>query len=164
MLSQSIATVLAAKEIREVLTTVPSATVAEAAALMSRKDVGAVVVCVGSKVEGIFTERDLLRRVVTEGRDPKATKISAVMSPNVRAVASDTGIEDALRLMVEHRYRHLLVQDGEDLVGVISIRDLMFAQIRPDQAPPHEGRPGVLRARTEEALRAVQPLDRAGPT
>jgi CBS domain-containing protein len=165
MLTQSIAGVVAGKEIRDVLTTTAFTTVADAAAMMSHKGVGAIVVRTGSgPIEGIFTERDLLSRVVSEGRDPKTTKIATVMSPDVRAVPSDTTIADALRLMVEHRYRHLLVRDGDVLVGLISIRDLMFAQIMGDKAPPHEGRPGVLRARTEEALRAIQPLERAGPT
>ncbi len=165
MLQRSIAEVLAGKEIRDIVATPATSTVADAAALMHKKGVGAIVVRAGTgRVEGIFTERDLLSRVVTEGRDPKTTTIGAVMSPNVRAVPSATTIQDALLLMVEHRYRHLLVQDGDRVVGLISIRDLMFAQIMQDEAPPHEGRPGVLRARTEEALSAVQPLGRGGPT
>ena len=164
MLNQPIADVLAGKEIREVLSTPPSATVAEAAAQMSAKSVGAIVVRSGSgPIEGIFTERDLLRRVIAAGLDPRATPIATVMSSDVRAVPSTTTVEEALRLMVEFRYRHLLVQDGERVVGLISMRDLMFSQIMAGDTPPHEGRPGVLRARTAETLRAVG-LDRGGPT
>ncbi len=165
MLQPSIADVLAGKEIREIVATPASSTVADAAALMNQKGVGAVVVRTGTgRVEGIFTERDLLSRVVSEGRDPKATMVAAVMSPDVRAIPSTTSIQDALILMVEHRYRHLLVQDDDRVVGLVSIRDLMFSQIMQDAAPPHEGRPGVLRARTAEALGAVQPLGRGGVT
>src|SRR5512137_636530 len=126
MLSQSITAVMARKDIRNVLSVKPEATIAEAAALMNSKGVGAVVVRTGNgPVEGIFTERDLLRRVVAAGVDPKTTRMGQVMTANVRTISAKTTVEDALRLMVGMRYRHLVVQEDNAVGGLISVRDLM---------------------------------------
>jgi CBS domain-containing protein len=156
MLNQPIADVLAGKEIREVLSTLSTATVAEAAQLMSGKSVGAIVVRAGAgPVEGIFTERDLLRRVVAAGLDPRTAKMAQVMTRDVRTISAQATVEDALRLMVVHRYRHLLVQDGVGPIGLISIRDLMSWLVQPDSPIAHEGRVGVVRARMREAVESV---------
>jgi len=156
MLNQPIADVLAGKQIRDVLTTLSTATVAEAAQLMSGRSVGAIVVRAGAgPVEGIFTERDLLRRVVAAGLDPQTTKIAQVMTPDVRVVSARATVEEALRLMVVHRYRHLLVQDGAGAIGLISIRDLMSWLVQPDDPIAHEGRVGVVRARMREAVESI---------
>jgi CBS domain-containing protein len=156
MLNQPIADVLAGKEIREVLSTLSTATVAEAAQLMSGKSVGAIVVRAGAgAVEGIFTERDLLRRVVAAGLDPRTTKMAQVMTRDVRTISAQATVEDALRLMVVHRYRHLLVQDGAGPIGLISVRDLMTWLVQPDSPIAHEGRVGVVRARMREAVESV---------
>ena len=66
-----------------------------------------------------------------------------------------TGIEDALSLMVVHGYRHLLVEDGGKIAGIVSIRDLMASMVIPDTPMAHEGRAQVTRARAEAALRVV---------
>ena len=80
---------------------------------MAERDVGAVLVMTEDRlVAGIFTERDLLVRVVHAGRDPKATPLSLVMTRDVRFVSPGTTIEAALALMHVHRFRHLLVIDG----------------------------------------------------
>jgi CBS domain-containing protein len=156
MLNRPIADVLAGKEIREVLGTPSSTTVANAAALMSSKGVGAIVVRSGAgPIEGIFTERDLLRRVVAANLDPRSTTLAQVMTADVRTVSAQSTVEDALRLMVVHRYRHLLVQDGAGPVGLISIRDLMTWLVQPESPIAHEGRVGVLRARMREAVESV---------
>jgi CBS domain-containing protein len=156
MLSQSISTVMARKEIHDVLSVKPEATVLEAAELMNRKGVGAVVVRTGNgPVEGIFTERDLLRRVVAAGVDPKATRMEQVMTANVRTIPARTTVEEALRLMVGSRYRHLLVQDGADVSGLISVRDLMTYIVQGVAPIAAEGRVGVERARMREAVESV---------
>ena len=161
MITQPISAVLEDKVIQEVVAVAASATVAEAVAIMTQKGVGAIVVKTESNpAAGIFTERDLMRRVVAEGRDAVSTAIADVMSPNVRSVAPSVSVDEALRLMVLHRYRHLLVMEGTRIVGLISIRDLMYWMIAPDRPIAHEGRPGVVRARTEEAIRSVQNMDR----
>jgi CBS domain-containing protein len=74
------------------------------------------------------------------------------MSPNVRQVKASATIEEALRLMVVHGYRHLLVERDGAVVGLISIRDLMCALVLPDAPIAHEGRVGVIRARAEETI------------
>jgi len=81
-------------------------------------------------VAGIFSERDLLVRVVNTGRDPKTTPVSMVMTRDIRFVSPGTTIEAALALMHVHRFRHLLVIDGPRVYGLISMRDLVYQMIR----------------------------------
>lgn len=145
------------KEHQELVAVSPSATVLEAAKLMSQREVGAVLIRgAGGAIEGIFTERDVLKRIVTEQRDPKSTKVADVMSRNVRHVPPITTVEQALQWMVAQRYRHLLVQEGTQVLGLISIRDLMYSFIVPEMAMAAEGRFGHMRSRAEEAVRMLQ--------
>ena len=158
MTNQPIRAVLQAKDIQNLITAAPDASVATAAALMAEKGVGALIVRgKGSDIGGIFTERDVLCRVVAEKRDPVSTKLADVMSPNVRQVNADATVEEVLRLMVVHGHRHILVQDGAAF-GLVSIRDLMQWLILPDQPIAHEGRVGVIRARTAHTIGAVKGL------
>src|SRR5512147_2700264 len=141
MISRMVGDVVKAKQLQELVSVPASAKVADAVAVMSRKSLGAVVIGnTAGPVEGIFTERDLMKRVVDEGRDPKTTPITAVMSREVRRVASTATVEEALRLMVVHGYRHLLVEEGNHVQGLISIRDLMSWMILPEEPVAHEGR------------------------
>lgn len=145
------------KELQELVTVEPTATVLEAAEVMSGREVGAVLIRgAGGAVEGIFTERDILKRIVAERRDPQTTRVAEVMSRNVRHTSPSTTVEQALQLMVTHRYRHLLVQDGAQVKGLISIRDIMTSFIVPEVAMAAEGRHGHMRSRTEEAVRMMQ--------
>ena len=156
MITQPISQVFKRKDIKGVVCVPPSATVAEAVAVMCRNGIGAVVIATTmSRIDGIFTERDVMSRVVDEGRDPKTTPVEAVMSRQVRRVPSSTPMDEALRLMVEHNYRHLVVEDESAAPGIVSIRDLMQEAILAD-APPHEGRPGVLKARTDDTLESLR--------
>ncbi|MBK9244705.1 MAG: CBS domain-containing protein [Burkholderiales bacterium] len=145
------------KELQELVAVGPTATVLEAVEAMSGREVGAILIR-GARgvVEGIFTERDVLRRIVAEQRDAKTTRVADVMSRNVRYVTPDTAVEQALQLMVTHRYRHLLVQDGTEVRGLISIRDIMYSFIVPEMAMAPEGRHGHMRSRAEEAVRLMQ--------
>ena len=77
-------------------------------------------------VDGIFTERDLLARVVSAGRDPKFTPISMVMTREVRSVTPGTTVEAALALMHVNHHRHMLVVDGPRVYGLLSLRDLTY--------------------------------------
>lgn len=110
---------------KEVLFIDETATVLDAVKLMDRHNVGAVVVMSAIKdAIGIFTERDLLRRVVAVGKVPHVTKVTDVMTPEfVCAQATDNAVE-LLNIMVEQRFRHLPVMDGRKLVGIVSTRDL----------------------------------------
>ncbi len=131
MINQPIRAVLQAKNIQNLITAAPEASVAEVAALMTQKGVGAVIIRgASSAIGGIFTERDVMCRVVAERRDPAGTKVSEVMSPNVRQVDADATVEEVLRLMVVHGYRHILIKDG-GAYGLVSIRDLMQWLVLP---------------------------------
>ena len=110
----------------EMVTIEASATVAEAVDVMTRHRIGAVLIMTEDQlVGGIFTERDLLVRVVHAGRDPKTTPISLVMTRDVRFVTPGTTIEAALSLMHVNRHRHLLVIDGPRVHGLVSIGDMV---------------------------------------
>jgi CBS domain-containing protein len=153
MITESVGNILKRKKIQELLSVPSSASVADAVAMMSARSIGAIVVRgSGGAVEGILTERDLMRRVLNEGRDAKSTPVTAVMSPNVRRVASSVTVEEALRLMVVHNHRHLLVEDGAQVQGLVSIRDLMSWIVLPDKPIAHEGRVGVIKARASDAI------------
>lgn len=110
----------------ELISLPASASVADAAALMTERDVGAVLVMnEEGLVAGIFSERDLVSRVVAHQRDPKGTPLSLVMTRNVKFVSPGTSTEAALALMHLHRFRHLLVIDGPRVYGLVSMRDLV---------------------------------------
>ena len=156
MITETVGNILKRKEIQELLAVPAAASVADAVALMSSKGIGAIIVRnAGGAVEGIVTERDLMRRVLNEGRDAKTTAVTAVMSPEVRRVASTVTVEEALRLMVVHNHRHLLVEDGTQVQGLVSIRDLMSWIVLPDKPIASEGRVGVIKARAEDAIQAL---------
>jgi CBS domain-containing protein len=103
----------------------PTQTVIEAASYMVDRNVGAVPVLDGTRLVGIFSERDIMKRVVTEGRDPRSTRISEVMSTDLRTLEPGASSEDAMCLMQTHGVRHLPVCDGRTLVGFLSLRDLL---------------------------------------
>jgi CBS domain-containing protein len=103
----------------------PGQTVFEAASYMVDCNVGAVPVLEDTKLVGVFSERDIMRRVVTEGRDPLTTRIADVMSTDLRTVQPDGSSEEAMCLMQTHGVRHLPVCEGRTLVGFLSLRDLL---------------------------------------
>jgi CBS domain-containing protein len=103
----------------------PEQTVFEAANYMVYCNVGAVPVLDDTRLVGIFSERDIMRRVVTEGRDPLTTRIAEVMSTDLHTVGPGASSEDAMFLMQTHGVRHLPVCDGRTLVGFLSLRDLL---------------------------------------
>jgi len=103
----------------------PEQTVFEAANYMVQCNVGAVPVLDHTKLVGIFSERDLMRRVVTQGRDPLTTYIAEVMSTELTVVAPTAGTEEAMAIMQARSIRHLPVCDGNTLVGFLSLRDLL---------------------------------------
>jgi signal-transduction protein with cAMP-binding, CBS, and nucleotidyltransferase domain len=103
-------------------------------------------------------------RVVNAGRDARTTAIGSVMSSEVHRIEEWTNIEDALSMMVVHGYRHLLVEDGGKVKGIVSIRDLMASMVIPETPMAHEGRAQVTRGRAEATLRiAASAKPRAGP-
>ena len=106
--------------------TIPAeATVFEAIQLMAARNIGALVVVSGDKLEGIFSERDYTRKVALHGKSSKETLVSEVLSPRMFVAAPGNTVEECMRMMTEHRVRHLPVLDGEALVGLVSIGDLV---------------------------------------
>ena len=103
----------------------PHATVADAAAMMRRLDVGALPVCDGTRLIGMLTDRDITLRSTADGRDPHLTPVRDVMSPGVAWATEDDPVEQAARIMREHRIRRLpIVDERHSLVGVVSLGDL----------------------------------------
>ncbi|MEW5881184.1 MAG: CBS domain-containing protein [Pseudomonadota bacterium] len=126
----TVETVVRGKASDELIAVAAGATVAEAVAAMVKHRIGAVLIRnEDGLVDGIFTERDLLTRVVHAGRDPKTTPISLVMTRDVRFVTPGTTVEAALSLMTVNRHRHLLVIDGPRVYGLVSIGDLVREMI-----------------------------------
>lgn len=109
---------------REVHTTEPEVTVFAALEKMVRHNIGALVATRGDAVAGIFTERDLLRRVVLEGRDPKVTRVREVMSEQLVCTDPGQSVEDCMAVMTEARVRHLPVMEHGRLAGIVTIGDL----------------------------------------
>lgn len=107
----------------EVLTTTPSSTVFDAIARMVDQNVGSVLVMADGEIEGIFTERDYLRRIVLEGRTSKTTRVEEVMSTDVVWVDPSYTADECMALMTEHKCRHLPVLVDGDLAGIVSIGD-----------------------------------------
>lgn len=102
----------------------PEVTVLEAVARMNEKGVGALLVTDGDRPVGMFTERDVLKRVVDARRDPASTKVAEVMSHELVVVHPEVTVEEAMAIMTERRCRHLPVIHGDDIVGIVSIGDL----------------------------------------
>ncbi|MDB5038436.1 MAG: inosine-5-monophosphate dehydrogenase [Bacteriovoracaceae bacterium] len=100
--------------------------VSEVVMRMSKRNIGAVVVLSAIKDPvGIFTERDLLKRVVGEGLDPKTTLISKVMTSKFVCAQSDDDADELAEIMIQGNFRHLPVVDGSKLVGILSLRDVV---------------------------------------
>ena len=112
----------------------PEMTVSETAAKMAGAKIGAVIVLDDNKLVGIFTERDLLNRVVNVGKDPQKTKISDVMTKDVAVCSADDTYESCLAQMRQIGCRHMPIVEGDQLLGVLSIRDLLRHHISVQDA------------------------------
>jgi CBS domain-containing protein len=109
-----------------------------AARLMTQNKVGAVLVTDQERIAGIFTERDLLRRVVSEERDPTRTPVEAVMTAEIICCTPETTVEEARAIMRDRRIRHLpMVDAGGELLGLISIGDLNAHQLASQELTIH---------------------------
>lgn len=106
--------------------TSPESTVAQAVDIMAQHNIGSVLVFrENTELLGIFTERDLLHRVVNERRDPATTPVRDVMTEDVVVVSADTPRSDVVDLMNEKHFRHLPIAQDDQLVGVVSLRDVL---------------------------------------
>lgn len=101
-------------------------TVLETARAMVQHNIGAVPVVNGDRLIGIFSERDLMRRVVAEGRDPRSTCLAEVMTDDPLTVSMHEDVEACMTLMRRHNFRHLPVCHEGHLVGIVSLRDILL--------------------------------------
>lgn len=116
------------KKGRVVFSVAPSATILDALKVMAEKNIGALLVMEEGRLVGIFSERDYARRGVLQGHDT-ATRIAEVMTPGVYYIGLDQTIEECMALMSGKHIRHLPVIENEQVVGVISIGDIVNAII-----------------------------------
>ncbi len=117
--------ILSKKQQQQVVATSEDATVREAAALMNQHRIGALVVARGETVVGIFSERDILCRVVAEGKDPATTPVKEVMTTPVACAHPESKVSEVRSVMTMKRIRHMPVVDERRMVGMISSGDIM---------------------------------------
>jgi CBS domain-containing protein len=122
----------------DILTIEPSATLGQAARALRNRNVGAAVVIEGGAVVGIFTERDLLR-AIADSRHPDVGQVQSYMTRDPVTLPPDHSPSEAARIMSERKFRHIPVMDGPELVGIVSIRDIMSAGLRIGSADAHMG-------------------------
>jgi CBS domain-containing protein len=103
----------------------PDETVYDAIALMADKRIGALLVVSERRLIGIITERDYARKVILHGRSSRDTQVREIMTSSLITVTPDHTVDECMRVVTEHRIRHLPVLDNERLVGLISIGDLV---------------------------------------
>jgi len=108
--------------------------VLEGARFMMEHRIGALPVLRNGELVGIFSERDIMNRVVAAGRMPGTTKISEVMTANPKAVSVDETVENCLYLMREFGFRHLPIVDGKELKGLVSSRDILLRYVSQKEA------------------------------
>ena len=118
----------------DILSISPDASVLDAIKVMAEKAVGALVVMQDSALAGIVTERDYARKVILKGRSSKSTLVSEIMSAKVITTTGDSTVEECMNMMSDRRIRHLPVVDGETVIGIISIGDLVKAVIADQKA------------------------------
>jgi len=130
--AETIASILKIKG-EEIWSVGPDATVYDSIALMAQKGIGAVLVIDERKLVGIISERDYARKIVLEGRSSRVTPVREIMTPDPVTARPENTVEECMTIMTQYRIRHLPVLDGENLVGIVSIGDLVKATIA-DQA------------------------------
>lgn len=124
MFDETISDLLKLKPAPHVVAVSPAATVTYAVCLMNHHEVGAVLVMDGTVLRGVFTERDVLRRVIEPGLDPGITLIEDVFSADPRTISPSDLAARAVDLMVDGGFRHLPIVAGDNVHGMLSMRDL----------------------------------------
>lgn len=116
----------------------PDETVFDAIELMAEKNIGALLVIEYNRLVGILTERDYTRKVALKGKSSKQTAVREILTGELVHVLPDQTIEDCMRLMTDHRVRHLPVLDGDRILGVVSIGDLVNWIITAQSSTIHQ--------------------------
>lgn len=109
----------------EIFSITPDSTVYEALALMAKHNTGALMVLTGGKVEGIISERDCIRKVDLAGKSSQTTRVSEIMTSKVVYIEAGQPLEECMALMIDKNIRHLPVFDGNEFLGLISVRDVL---------------------------------------
>lgn len=109
----------------EVWSVTPETSVYDALVLMANKQIGALPVLSGSKLAGVFSERDYARKVILMGRSSKETRIAEIMTAPAISVTPEHTVDACMRLMTDHRVRHLPIVQDQKLIGIVSIGDLV---------------------------------------
>ena len=130
---QTVQQLLAGKKSNETWALHPDQTVIEALEMMSEKNIGAVMLMEDGRLAGIFSERDYARRGILQGRKAKSTPLRAVMTKDVFTVRPDQTIQDCMEMMSTRRCRHLPVSDGDTVVGLLSISDIVTALLHEQE-------------------------------
>lgn len=110
---------------RELIKIDPNQTVFEALTMLSKYDIGALVVMNGEILSGIFSERDYARKVILSGKSSKETFVKEIMTEKVKCISPQNNIEDCMKIMTESRFRHLPVLKDNKVLGIISIGDIV---------------------------------------
>ena len=122
---KAVTEILKAKPQHTVETVTPSTSVFDAVRRMAEKNIGALLVMEGPTIVGMVTERDYARKIVLMGRSSKETAVRDIMTSPVLYVRTDQTNEECMALMTDNRVRHLPVMDGDKLIGLVSIGDLV---------------------------------------
>jgi CBS domain-containing protein len=102
--------------------------------LMCEKNIGGLLITENGKLAGIFTERDYARKLILKGKSSKDTPIGELMTPNPFTVSPDTSIDQCMQMMTDKHIRHLPVTEGDQLVGMISIGDVVRQVIQEQKS------------------------------
>ena len=109
----------------DIFSIAPEATVLDALRLMAKHNIGALLVMTGARVHGILSERDCIRKVDLKGRSAQSAKVSEIMTGKVISIDAAQPLEECMTLMLDKNIRHLPVYDGDKLLGLLSVRDVL---------------------------------------
>ncbi|MBK9981132.1 MAG: CBS domain-containing protein [Saprospiraceae bacterium] len=126
----SVKRLLEGKQVNRLCSLTPDKMVIDALDLMSRENIGAVMILEGERLVGIFSERDYARKGIIQGRKAKTTPVTEVMTKNVYTVSPEKSLEDCMQLFSDKHIRHLPVVSDDQVVGMLSIGDIVTAIIK----------------------------------